>query len=200
MEKYIQFSLIALFLISSFKYTNTEECTKSGISETDCKANKTCQWTATGTCAGADACKSKTEETACTDTSTGCKYTAAGTDPTTNPATTTVQTTVVTTTSAPVTTAAPSTPITWETAKLGDVDLDDMVDSTDASEILGLYAALNTGSTAEDFDPGFIAASDVDNNGTTDATDASFVLQYYSYTQTGGKGTMEEFMKNENGM
>lgn len=87
MEKYIQFSLIALFLISSFKYTNTEECTKSGISETDCKANKTCQWTATGTCAGADACKSKTEETACTDTSTGCKYTAAGTDPTTNPAT-----------------------------------------------------------------------------------------------------------------
>ena len=77
MEKYIKFSLITLFLISSFKYTNTEECTKSGISETDCKANNTCQWTATGTCAGADACKSKTEQTACTDTSTGCKYTAA---------------------------------------------------------------------------------------------------------------------------
>jgi len=113
--------------------------------------------------------------------------------------TTTVQTTVVTTTSAPVTTAKPSTTVTWETAKLGDVNLDDVVDSTDASDILGLYAALNTGSKAEDFDPGFMAASDVDNDGMIDATDASFVLQYYSYTQTGGTGTMEEYMKNENG-
>ena len=77
MEKYIKFSLITLFLISSFKYTNTEECTKTGITETQCNANTTCQWTATGTCAGSNACTSKTEETACKGTSTGCTFTAA---------------------------------------------------------------------------------------------------------------------------
>lgn len=77
MEKCIKFSLITLFLISSFKYTYTKACTEQEISEADCKANTTCQWTATGTCAGATACESITVEDTCTNTKTGCTYTPA---------------------------------------------------------------------------------------------------------------------------
>lgn len=82
MEKCIKFSLITLFLISSFKYTYTKACTEQAITKDECTANTTCQWTATGTCAGATACTSKTEESSCKSTSTGCTYTAAVTTPT----------------------------------------------------------------------------------------------------------------------
>lgn len=78
MEKCIKFSLITLFLISSFKYTYTKACTEEKISEEDCKANTTCQWTATpASCSGAAACTSITAEDTCTGTKTGCKFTAA---------------------------------------------------------------------------------------------------------------------------
>ena len=77
MEKYIKFSLIILFLISSFKHTYTKACTEQDITKDECKANSTCQWAAKGTCAGATACTSLTDESSCTSTSTGCKYTAA---------------------------------------------------------------------------------------------------------------------------
>lgn len=87
MEKYIKFSLITLFLISSFKYTYTKACTEQAITKEECTANTTCQWAATGTCAGASACTSLTTESTCTTTSTGCAYTAAGQDPQANPAT-----------------------------------------------------------------------------------------------------------------
>ena len=81
MEKCIKFSLITLFLISSFKYTYTKACTEKDITKDECTANTTCQWTATpASCAGATACTSKTEEEACTQTETGCKFTAATTD------------------------------------------------------------------------------------------------------------------------
>lgn len=75
MEKYIKFSLITLFLISSFKYTYTKACTEEKISEADCTANTTCQWTATpASCSGATACTSKTDEDSCTKTATGCTF------------------------------------------------------------------------------------------------------------------------------
>ena len=78
MEKCIKFSLITLFLISSFKYTYTKACTEEKISEEDCKANTTCQWTATpASCSGATACTSKTDEANCTKTETGCTFTPA---------------------------------------------------------------------------------------------------------------------------
>lgn len=82
MEKCIKFSLITLFLISSFKYTYTKACTEEKISEADCTANTTCQWTpsTTGTCAGATACESITAQSTCTSTKTGCKFTAATTE------------------------------------------------------------------------------------------------------------------------
>ena len=82
MEKYIKFSLITLFLISSFKYTNTEACTKTGITENECKANTTCEWTApTSACKGVSACEAtanQANQATCTATTTGCTY-ATGT-------------------------------------------------------------------------------------------------------------------------
>lgn len=77
MEKYIKFSLITLFLISSFKYTYTKACTEQDITKDECTANTTCQWAATGTCAGATACTSITVEATCTNTATGCTFTPA---------------------------------------------------------------------------------------------------------------------------
>ena len=84
MEKYIKFTLITLFLISSFKYSNTAACNAAGISKADCTANTTCQWTATP-CKGADACKTTANHAAqatCTAAKTGCTYTAANADAT----------------------------------------------------------------------------------------------------------------------
>jgi len=79
MEKYIKFTLITLFLISSFKYSNTAACNAAGISKADCTANTTCQWTATP-CKGSDACKTTANHAAqatCTTATTGCTFTAA---------------------------------------------------------------------------------------------------------------------------
>ena len=79
MEKYIKFTLITLFLISSFKYSNTAACNAAGISKADCTANTTCQWTATP-CKGSDACKTTANHAAqatCTAATTGCTFTAA---------------------------------------------------------------------------------------------------------------------------
>ena len=79
MEKYIKFILITLFLISSFKYSNTAACNTAGINKADCTANTTCQWTATP-CKGSDACKTTANHAAqatCTAAKTGCTYTAA---------------------------------------------------------------------------------------------------------------------------
>ena len=84
MEKYIKFTLITLFLISSFKYSNTAACNAAGISKADCTANTTCQWTATP-CKGSDACKTTANHAAqatCTAAKTGCTYTAANADAT----------------------------------------------------------------------------------------------------------------------
>ena len=82
MEKCIKFSLITLFLISSFKYTYTKACTEQDITKDECTANTTCQWTETpASCSGATACTSKTDdEGTCTSTKTGCTYAAAVTD------------------------------------------------------------------------------------------------------------------------
>lgn len=84
MEKYIKYTLITLFLISSFKYSNTAACNTAGINKADCTANTTCQWTATP-CKGSDACKTTANHAAqatCTAAKTGCTYTAANADAT----------------------------------------------------------------------------------------------------------------------
>ena len=80
MEKYIKFTLITLFLISSFKYSNTAACDASSITKNDCTANSTCEWTATP-CKGSDACKTAANYAAqatCEAASTGCTYAGSG--------------------------------------------------------------------------------------------------------------------------
>ena len=80
MEKYIKFTLITLFLISSFKYSNTAACDASPITKNDCTANSTCEWTATP-CKGSDACKTAANYAAqatCEAASTGCTYAGSG--------------------------------------------------------------------------------------------------------------------------
>lgn len=77
MEKCIKFSLITLFLISSFKYTYAKACTEQAITKEECTANTTCQWTdKPASCSGGSACTSITVETTCKNTDTGCTYDA----------------------------------------------------------------------------------------------------------------------------
>ena len=78
MEKYIKFTLITLFLISSFKYSNTAAC-NAATTQADCTGNTTCEWTATPSCKGATACTASTitDKTTCEAAKTGCTYTAA---------------------------------------------------------------------------------------------------------------------------
>ena len=77
MEKYFKFSLITLFLISSFKYTYAKACTEKDITKEECTANTTCQWTdKPASCSGGSACTSITVETTCKNTDTGCTYDA----------------------------------------------------------------------------------------------------------------------------
>ena len=76
MEKYIKFTLITLFLISSFKYSNTAACNAASITKADCTANTTCEWTATP-CKGSDACKTAANHAAqatCVAALTGCTH------------------------------------------------------------------------------------------------------------------------------
>ncbi len=75
---------------------------------------------------------------------------------------------------------------------LGDVDVNGVVDASDAGDLLVAAAAIGAGNgsglTAEQ-----TANADVDGNGVLDATDAAWILRYAAYTGTGGNITMEEF-------
>ncbi len=78
---------------------------------------------------------------------------------------------------------------------LGDVNLDGVVDATDASMILIAAAAdgagQDTGLTEEQ-----LTNADVNIDGAFDATDAAYVLQYAAAAGTGYSGTPEEFFAN----
>ncbi len=67
---------------------------------------------------------------------------------------------------------------------LGDANLDDSVDSADASFILSYYSKVSTGKAVAISDEEF-KCSDVDSSGAVDAIDASLVLNYYAASATG---------------
>lgn len=75
---------------------------------------------------------------------------------------------------------------------LGDVDVNGVVDASDAGDLLVAAAAIGAGNdsglTAEQ-----TANADVDGSGVLDATDAAWILRYAAYTGTGGDSSMEEF-------
>ena len=81
----------------------------------------------------------------------------------------------------------------WVEVKYGDVDGDGSIDSTDASQVLVIYAANQTGEPMELTDRESSAA-DINMDGFIDASDASTILAYYSYTQTGGTKDIFEFI------
>lgn len=66
---------------------------------------------------------------------------------------------------------------------LGDVNSDEDIDSTDASEILGYYAILST-EQPEEWTQEQIWVSDVNSDNIVDSMDATIILSYYSYSST----------------
>lgn len=79
---------------------------------------------------------------------------------------------------------------------LGDADLNGIIDSVDASLILGEYSASSTGGTST-LDSTQKKCADVDRNSTIDSVDASHVLAYYAYISTGGKANIVDFLDGE---
>lgn len=77
-------------------------------------------------------------------------------------------------------------------ADLGDVDVNGVVNASDAGELLVAAAAIGAGN-----DSGLTAEqtvnADVDGNGVLDATDAAWILRYAAYIGAGGDAAMEEF-------
>ncbi|MBR3970083.1 MAG: hypothetical protein IKJ87_03295 [Ruminococcus sp.] len=67
----------------------------------------------------------------------------------------------------------------------GDVNMDGIVDASDASLVLSEYAVLSTGGETS-FSSKQIAAANVNNDRAIDSSDASAILVYYSKVSTGG--------------
>lgn len=76
---------------------------------------------------------------------------------------------------------------------LGDVDLDGVINSSDASKVLSVYAITATGGNSPLSDIQKTAA-DVNKDSAVDSSDASSILAYYAFTATGGEGSIEEFL------
>ena len=81
--------------------------------------------------------------------------------------------------------------------KMGDVNFNNIIDATDASQILGFYASLSTGGNlpAAQREKMEICA-DVTRDGRINAIDASAVLSYYAAISTGYTYSFEYFMAN----
>ena len=68
---------------------------------------------------------------------------------------------------------------------LGDMDLDGMVDATDASTILRIYTKLSTGEELTKEEKEQMSRGDVDQDGKVTQIDAQLVLSYYVGNSTG---------------
>jgi hypothetical protein len=78
--------------------------------------------------------------------------------------------------------------------KLGDANLDGVVDAKDASKVLVEYALLSTGKP-ETFNDQQKANGDVNFDTKIDSKDASKILAYYAYLSTGGEDIMEVWVQ-----
>lgn len=79
--------------------------------------------------------------------------------------------------------------MTYDEFPKGDTDGNNVIDASDASNILAEYAAISTGRPTI-FLPNQKAAADVNNDGVIDSSDASKVLEHYASISTGGSGTI----------
>lgn len=119
-------------------------------------------------------------------TSNGYKFTALPDKPAETTTTETKPTSRPT--SAKTTTAKPSVtkpiPVSSSSA-LGDVNIDDSVDASDASMVLVEYSASSTGQ-ASTLTAAQKIVADTNKDGTIDSSDASLILMFYAYNSTGG--------------
>ena len=113
-----------------------------------------------------------------------------------------------TTTAEPATTEAPSTatepaetqPVSTEPAEktlpedIGDVDGNDVVDSSDASEVLLIYANVSTGGEMTEEQKN---TADINRDGLVDSADASLILEYYAYVSTGGTDAADVYFTKQ---
>jgi hypothetical protein len=83
------------------------------------------------------------------------------------------------------------------TALLGDVNSDNVVNSSDASLILADYARISTGN-ASTFSEEQKESADINSDSKYDSTDASLSLAYYAYTSIGGTDSIEKFLADMN--
>ncbi|MCR5599193.1 MAG: hypothetical protein K6G33_00400 [Ruminococcus sp.] len=81
----------------------------------------------------------------------------------------------------------------------GDVNGDNIIDSSDASSILAEYARLSSSDLRGTFSAGQKKSADIDNNNKIDSVDASRALAYYAYvsTTTGEPVPIEEYSKKK---
>lgn len=79
-----------------------------------------------------------------------------------------------------------------ETYVLGDVNNDGIIDASDASCILTIYADFSTNSPTS-FTETQIMSADTNGDMNVDVNDASLVLEYYSYVASGGTKSPDEF-------
>ena len=133
------------------------------------------------------------------ETTTTTVTTTAAPETTTTAAQTTASPDV--TTAAPGSTTPPATTVPGPktprydrtSAERGDYNADGIVDASDASDILMVYAIIQTGG-AEELAMEDITFGDLDGDGELNAADASLALRYYSFIQTGGKKSFAEYM------
>jgi len=147
------------------------------------------------------------EETTPVTSTTDKPVTSTTTAIETKPTNTTVTTIDTTVSNAVSTTAATSSTVTHESAtdttattdsgqetqttSIGDINSDGVVDSSDASEILMIYAQVSTG--GGDVPEETKAIADINGDGLVDSSDASLILEYYAYVSTGGGDSAEEY-------
>ena len=93
--------------------------------------------------------------------------------------------------SATDTTATTDSGQETQTTSIGDLNSDGVVDSSDASEILMIYAQVSTG--GGDVPEETKAVADINGDGLVDSSDASLILEYYAYVSTGGGDSAEEY-------
>ncbi len=91
-------------------------------------------------------------------------------------------------------TTLPLLPASAAEVTLGDVNADNAIDATDASEILVYATEVGAGTAQTALDA---ALADVNGDGTVNALDASDVLVYTSKTGSGYTGTMEQHIRSK---
>ena len=122
--------------------------------------------------------------------------TTVTTTTTSTPTTTSTSTTTIAVTTLPVVTedSASTTGASehdTQTKTVGDINTDGVIDSSDASEMLMLYAQVSTG--GGDVSDEIKAVADVNDDGFVDSSDASLILEYYAYVSTGGTDAADVF-------